>query len=553
MSSSTSAIFTGSSQFSNDFQQVITRAVSIASLPMQQMQTTVAALQSQSSEMTTLKTDFTALQTAVNNLQSALGLGSYSAASSATTVASVALSGSPSAGTYSLEVDGLGSYARAMTNDGLATVADPAKTSISDSASFTLVVGADAYSITPASNTLQSLVDAINGQSDAGVQATIVDVGSSSAHDYRLSLQTTKYGELPLQLASDSGQTLLATSMSNDGLSQVADPNSENVSDASQFTLTVGASTYTITPDTGTLSGLADAINQFTDAGVQATVVNAGTDDAPDYRLSLQGASLSGQTIQLASVDGSYPGQALLSTSNGEPVTYRVNGKPDTAISSDTRTITISPGVQAKLLTVGTTDLTVSRNTDAVSSALSALATAYNTAQTEINKNRGSGTGALQGQSVLTELTNALHALSNYSSGSNGISSLTSLGVKFDATYAMTFDSSVFQTATSGQMAQLTSFLGSSTTGGFLQAATNALNTLTDSTSGVFATGVASLQDQITHDNNTISDQQDRITQLQDNLNAKMAAADAAIASMEQQYTYLSDMFAQMRVNSQNG
>jgi hypothetical protein len=36
-------------------------------------------------------------------------------------------------------------------------------------------------------------------------------------------------------------------------------------------------------------------------------------------------------------------------------------------------------------------------------------------------------------------------------------------------------------------------------------------------------------------------------------LNARMAAADAAISAMEQQYSYFANMFEQMRVNSQNG
>jgi flagellar hook-associated protein 2 len=557
MSSSTSGIFTGSSQFSSDFQQVVSRAVAIASLPMQQKQTAVADLQSQSSELSTLSTSFTAVQTAINNLQSALGLGSYSGTSSVNTVASVSLSGTPSAGTYSLEVVGLGSYARGMTNDGLDTVSDPAKSSISDSSSFSLTVGSSVYTVTPKTNTLQALADAINAKSDAGVQATIVDFGSSSAHDYRLSLQTTKYGELPMQLSAtsgdDSGRVLLSTSLSGDGLAVVTDPSSGNISDATSYTLKVGTASYTITPGETSLTSLADAINQEAGAGVAASIVNAGTAAAPDYRLSLRSTTAGGQAIQLSADDGSQADQVLLTSSNGQPVTYRINGKPDAPIESDTRSITISPGVTVGLLTTGKTDISVSRNTSAISGALSGLVSAYNAAQTEVNKNRGSGAGALHGQSLLSELSNTLHAISQYSTGSSGISSLTSLGVKFDEKFVLVFDSSTFQSATSNQMAQLTDFLGSSSTSGFLKAATDSLNTLTAKTKGVFADGIASLQAQITHKNQAINDQQDRVNKLQDSLNAKMAAADAAISAMEQQYSYFANMFAQMRVNSQNG
>jgi flagellar hook-associated protein 2 len=555
--SSTSAIFTGSSQFSNDFQQVISRAVAIASLPMQQIQTSVASLQSQSSELTTLNTSFTAIQTAINNVQSALGLGSYSGTSSVTTVASVSLSGTPSAGTYSLEVDGLGSYARAMTNDGLERVSDPAKSSVSDSSSFSLSVGSSTYAITPKATSLQSLADAINARSDAGVQATIVDFGSASAHDYRLSLQTTKYGELPLQLSAtsgeDSGRVLLSTSLSGAGPTVVTDANSGSISDASSYTLKVGAAAYTITPGAASLTSLADAINQDADAGVAASVVNAGTSLAPDYRLSLQSTTAAGQAIQLSANDGSQADEILLASSSGQPVTYRINGKPDSPIVSDARSITISPGVSVGLLTTGKTDIGVSRNTSAISGALSALVSAYNAAQGEVNKNRGSGTGALQGQSLVSELSSALHSISQYSTGSSGISSLTSLGVKFDEKFALTFDSSVFQSATDGQIGQLTDFLGSSTSGGFLKAATDSLTTLTAKNDGVFASGIATLQDQIAHDNQAINDQQERVNKLQDSLNARMAAADAAISAMEQQYSYFANMFEQMRVNSQNG
>ncbi len=59
--------FNGSSTYSSAFQQVITRAVNIASLPMESLQNDITNLSSQQSELTTIGTDFTALQTAVQN------------------------------------------------------------------------------------------------------------------------------------------------------------------------------------------------------------------------------------------------------------------------------------------------------------------------------------------------------------------------------------------------------------------------------------------------------------------------------------------------------
>jgi len=406
MATSTSAIFTGSSQFSSDFQQVITRAVSIASLPMQQVQNDLTGLQTQSSELSTLNGKFTALGSALQSLDSALGTGSYSASVSDTSVASAALSGTPYTGTYQIEVGNPGAY---------------------------------------------------------------------------------------------------ATSMSSDGLTTVADPTAAGISDATSYSLAVGTSQFTINPNSNTLSALANAIN-LSGADAQATVVNIGSASFPDYRLSLQGTQLGDQPIQLTSLNGSHPNQALLTAgAKGVSASYTVNGKPSEGIQSNTPTVTISPGVSATLLGAGTTTVTVSQSTSAVSAALSNLVDAYNAAEAEIANNRGQGTGGLNGQSILMTASSALQGMFEYSTGNNGISSLESLGITSDANGVLSFDPSAFATATAGNMSQLSAFLGSSTTGGFLQSATNAINSLTDSTSGAITTEISDVQGQITKDNQTIS------------------------------------------------
>jgi flagellar capping protein FliD len=92
--------------------------------------------------------------------------------------------------------------------------------------------------------------------------------------------------------------------------------------------------------------------------------------------------------------------------------------------------------------------------------------------------------------------------------------------------------------------AGVTAFLGSATGGGFLEAATNAINSIEDSNAGLLKTTEAAVQSQITSIGNTITDKQNAVDQLQTNLTNQMAQADAAIATMEQQYSYLKSMFA---------
>ncbi len=462
MSTSPGAIFTGSSQFSTDFANVIQRAVQFAQLPMQQTQNDVTALTSQSSELTTLGGDFTRLQSALTSLNTALGSGSFnsSATSSVTgsNVASVTLSGTPGVGTYTLEVDTIGSYASALSNSS-----------------------------------------------------------------------TT-----------------------------VADPTTSNISNANVFMLAVGQSSYNISNKGGTLSSLASAINA-SGAGVQATVVNLGSTASPAYQLSIQNSHLAAATIQLTAVNGSAPNTTLLEQqATGAPATYRVDGKPASPadpLTSDSSVLTLSPGVTVTMLTPGTSTISVTQNTNAVSSAFSTFVSAYNSVQAELGNNRGSGTGALKGQSTIMSLSQTLGQIVNYSSGNSGISMLAALGVTYssNADGTLTFDSSKFGAATDGQIQQLSTFLGSTTTNGFLKMANDALTSITDTTDGLIANSYNTIQGEITADNQKISDQQDKVTKLQTTLTQQMAAADAAISAMEQQYSYLYSMFQAMQVNSQNG
>jgi flagellar hook-associated protein 2 len=458
MSSAPGSIFTGGSQFSSQFQAIIAQAVQTAELPIQQVQNDITTLQSQFSELTTLGGDFSTLQAAVTTLGNALGTSSYSASASGSNVASVALSGTPGVGTYTVEVDSIGSYASALSASAV----------------------------------------------------------------------------------------------------QVADPSQGNITDATAYTLTVGANSITIQPSGSTLSDLVTAINNSS-AGVQATVVNLGTSASPDYQLSIRNNQLGAVAMHLTAIDGSEPGQDLLAQqATGAPTTYRVDGNPAAPanpLSSNSNSITLSPGVTATLLNTGTSTITVSQNATAVSTALAGFVSAYNAVQTEIATNRGQGTGALQGQSVLMTLSDTLNQIANYASGNSGISSLASLGVTYSSANdgSLKFDSSVFTAATSGELSQLAAFLGSASGGGFLELANNSLNAITDPTSGVIQSGTGTLSAEVVADRRRISDQQSRVSAMQTNLANQMAAADASISALEQQYSYLYSMFQAMQIDQQNG
>jgi flagellar capping protein FliD len=90
----------------------------------------------------------------------------------------------------------------------------------------------------------------------------------------------------------------------------------------------------------------------------------------------------------------------------------------------------------------------------------------------------------------------------------------------------------------------VTAFLGSATGGGFLKAATDGLTGAEDPVSGLLKASKTDLQSQIARLVTTIADKQTKVDALQLRLQNQMAAADALIASMEQQASYFTNMFA---------
>jgi flagellar hook-associated protein 2 len=333
-----------------------------------------------------------------------------------------------------------------------------------------------------------------------------------------------------------------SNAMSVGTLPAVTDPSSQNISTSNSFTLTLNGTTMLppIQPAGNNLDALAQAINNAAQ-GVQATVVNVGSNSSPSYKLSLQSADFGNVSMQLN--DGS--SDLLASTgSPGQPVQYVVNGQP---VTGDSRAITLAPGLTVNLTgtNVGSpTTVSVAPDTSGISSALQNFVSTYNTAMAELGTNRGQNTGALGGQSIVYDLANALQGVANYAGGGSQISSLAAVGVSFDDTTGqLSFDPTTFNSITSGQTNALATFLGSATGGGFLESATNALTSVEDPTTGILSADISTTQKSITNTNLQITNQQNQVNLLQASLTTQMSAADAMIYSLQQQNTYFQQMF----------
>ncbi len=365
MATSSSGIFTGSSQFSADFQNVISRATAIASLPITQLNTDKTNLSSQADALTGLDGKFKALQTAIQGIADSLTGSAFQATVSDPTKASVSVSTGAAEGDYTIDVVNAGVYATSMTASNWAGGTDSTRT-------YQLSLGGLNYSLSPADNSAASVVSAINSSYGDKVHATLVNVGSSSTPDYRISLQAVKLGDLKpglligsvsagnLQTQKASGSNTLATSQT----AQTWDANP-----ALSYKLSVGGTIYDIAAGDTTAQGVVDAINsQFGDK-VKAAVVDVGN-GTPDYRISLTAVAPGNAQPDLLVTDG-VAAPASLQT--------QLAGGSDTKATSQTVSAWIAPAGPALgyQLSLGGVNYSLTVADNSVDSVVSALNSQY--------------------------------------------------------------------------------------------------------------------------------------------------------------------------------
>jgi len=444
--SSSSGAFTGASSYSQDLQNVMNRAVAIAQLPITQLTGQQTNIQNQYSELSTIAKDLTSLQSAVSEISQATGGSSFETDVSDPSLVSASTADGAVAGTYSIEVDSIGVYASSLgTSNWTGTSSDAGGT-------YSLVINGTSYQINSTDGSASSVAAAINSEYGSQVQATVVNVGSASSPDQRISLQATTLGDQTLDI-QDSDSNSLQTQ--------------------------------------GPAGSLAEYI-----------------------------------------VDGS-----------GETVT------------SDSRSVSIATGLTVNLLSSdpgNPTTISVSGTDSALSSALSSFVSAYNQVVTDLQSQRGQSAGPLQGQSILSEITQAIGGMATYfTSSSNGVNGLAELGLQLGENGQLTFDSETLDAAYNTSPAAVTSFLGSATSGGWVESATNALTNLIDPNTGLVTNDETNLQSQYTSLGVQITAKQNAVTQLQSTLQSQMAAADALISTLEQQDSFLTQMMQAEQIETQ--
>ena len=300
--SSTSSVtnpvtFNGSSNFSSSFQQVLQRAVSIASLPMQEVQGQVTTLQGQQADLSSMQATFSSLQNSIQDIASAL-TGNVSASSSNSAIVSATAAPDTLPGTYSVVVDDVGTSTSTISS-GTPAVADPSSGNISSSLNYTLTVNGTPTTLTLTSDTMDGLATAIN-DANAGVSATIVNLGSNTTPDYRLAVTSNEWGADTVALSDGTTTPLLTTAQTGtDAQYQVNGNSTILTSTSTQITLAPGltATLVSASPSTTVNITVAASENNLSDAlSSFATAYNAAAAAVANER-GQSGGALSGESL----------------------------------------------------------------------------------------------------------------------------------------------------------------------------------------------------------------------------------------------------------------
>jgi flagellar hook-associated protein 2 len=199
-------VFTGISRFSADFQTILNRALSIASIPVKQLQNQQLDLLSRKQLLTELRTSVGTLASTLSALGTLGANKSIKATTSHANRVSVQTNGANQTGTHTItEITSVAKAAAETSNSGFATAGT---TAVSGTGNLELVVGSATYSrvgMTAEENNLNAIRDWINSLG-AGVTASVLNTGSG-ASPYYLYISADATGAKMLQLRTTSGDT----------------------------------------------------------------------------------------------------------------------------------------------------------------------------------------------------------------------------------------------------------------------------------------------------------------------------------------------------------
>jgi flagellar hook-associated protein 2 len=327
-------------------------------------------------------------------------------------------------------------------------------------------------------------------------------------------------------------------------------------------------STFTADPDrtavtvdiaaNSSLTEIRDAINAKTTLGVTASIVNDGT--ATPYRLVLTSKTTGEESSMQITVAGDLALENLLKydpdssgtqnmaeTAVAKDAALKVNGIDITSASNSVKDAI--EGATMTLASLGTSTVTVAKDTASVSSAISSFVSAYNNLQSTANKLSGydaenrSG-GALLGDPALRNILTRIRSALGASQASGTLTVLSQAGVSIDKTGTMQVNSTKLNAALTSDLSGVTTlFSGVSGSGGYGRQV-DALITSFNSTNGVLKNAQNGVTTTLKNLDKEYVRAQERIDATIARYQTQFSQLDTLMARMNQTSSYLTQQFS---------
>jgi len=574
-----------------DYSTWISELVAVKQADIDKVSSQVTSIQNQESTLSSLKSNYSDLQTAIQSLtdySSSSSVFNQKAATSSSDAVSAQVDST--ATTQSVNVT-VGTLATATTAQSATTVASnvDGNTKISDIAGGATQAGTFSVYVGGVKNTLsitsdETLGDVLNGLNGiGGVSASVSNgqfsISASGSSDVTVgsNADTSNFSKvMSLTRNTTTGTYSSSKAIFNTDSSSAITGASFANGAVTAGTFTIGNATITI--DSGsTLDNVINKINNNSDSGATAYWdSNAGklvltATDTGATNINIQAGTsnftdIMGLTNSTWNSDGSVATTQLTPNTQtlGKNATLTINGTPVTS-SSNTVTSDVS-GIKGLTLTLNnqtssTDSVSITNDTSAAVDAINKFVSAYNTAISNTTSDTSSS-GDLYGSSILSMLkTSVQQNAGSAVSFNNAYSTLASIGISTGpVTNDLNADASQLQVDTTKLTAALQSnpdavmnlLMGTNATktnGVLTEIGTNLENSLNE-VNGYFVTQENSYASQVTNLNSKITTMNTNLTKYQTNLQAKFQAMDELISNLQSSASIFDSYFNSSSSNS---
>lgn len=448
-----------------DVESIISKLISIESFSITRIQAQQAQLQAKQTIYGQFKTQLLSLNSAASALNLSNTFSASSASSSDESVATVSSTDIAVPGDYELNVTAIAT-AHKVTSSSQAG----AESELGYVGSF--VINGKLVT-TEASDTLSSIAGKING-SNSGVSATVVKVSETEAY---LTLTADETGaESSIQLADQQGSVLNSLGLigATVGVRNQVDADTIRSAnfDSSSATFqsiwgVTGTGSFTVDGNvvnfdysTDTLQTIAAKINAL-GGSTTASVTSEEVDGETVYQLELDGPGMPGNLVdtdgfleEIGVLQRNYANELVAAQNAAFSLDGIAMTRPDNTIADAVT------GLSFTLKKVGTSTLSVSRDTGAIKDKIKEFQTAFNDVIDYIRQNsqfdsETFDSGPLFGDQVASQTEAMLNEILFTSTGSGTYKNLTDIGFTLNDEGKLDLDESKLDTAIANSLSDV--------------------------------------------------------------------------------------------------